>query len=150
MRRMIMAVLVGGCFLLVGASIPIIGGHNDSELSTPTDAERARWTMADMRTLAIALGAYHLDNSAFPAGETLKDAIPKFEPTYVRKAPVRDAWGTPFKFTSTPDGSGYTLISAGANRRFDESSWSAEGENEEYGEDAVIRNGDFLRTWAYR
>jgi len=116
----------------------------------PTDAERARWTMADLRTLAIAIDAYHIDKETYPDGTEIEDVLAIIEPNYVRKAPLKDAWGTTFKYTVSPDHASYTIVSAGADLRFDNTTWSRPGEFDGYGEDVVVQNGEFVRTWAYR
>lgn len=116
----------------------------------PTDAERARWTMSDLRTLGIALEAFRTDNGRYPTAATLEEAIAAIEPIYVRKAPASDAWGTPLRYIAVQGGAGYLIASAGSDARFEESSWTAEGEAASYDGDAVLKDGRLTRGWAYR
>lgn len=149
MKKVLPALMLAVSALCLSTT-PLPAPEEAGEPYVPTDAERARWTMADMRTLAIALSAFHTDNGRYPDGETLQAAIPDIEPSYVRKAPSRDAWGTPFKYVPDPGGSGYLLVSAGADLAFDASTWSTETKAASFGEDAVVRTGDFTRVWVYR
>jgi hypothetical protein len=116
----------------------------------PTDAERARWTMSDLRTLATAVEAYALDNKTYPAAATLDALIPMIEPIYVRKAPVVDAWGHPYVYVASADRKSYRLVSAGADGATDAKSWDAAGALKSFDEDAVVSSGAFSRSWPYR
>lgn len=73
-------------------------------------------TMADMRTLAIALEARATDENSYPTVEF--DGLEKLlEPIYVKDMPEKDAWGTPYAYVS--NGSDYRIVSAGADKRFE-------------------------------
>lgn len=146
MRQVLAIFSVVALGVITGAAAG--GARDDTYL--PSDAERARWTMSDMRTLAIALAAYHIDRKAYPGGASLADAIAAVEPIYVRKAPTRDAWGTPFRYLPAADGSGYMIVSAGADRVFEESPWDRPGESDDFADDVVLRDDRLIRTWQYR
>ena len=55
---------------------------------------------------------------------------------------LRDAWGTPLRFVIT--GEHHRVISAGADRKFDEESWSRPASNDP-GEDIVLEDGTITR-----
>ncbi|HUP44420.1 MAG TPA: type II secretion system protein GspG [Thermoanaerobaculia bacterium] len=116
----------------------------------PTDAERARWTLHDMKSWKIALEAYRQDNGSYPAGATLQDAAVAVEGKYISTVPMHDAWGRAYVYEST--NSGFILASAGADGRFDRSSWATAGQLDSLEGDAVItEQGRFwLRSWKFR
>ena len=39
----------------------------------PSDAERARWTMSDFRTVATAAAAYKVDHDAYPVAGSMAE-----------------------------------------------------------------------------
>jgi hypothetical protein len=116
----------------------------------PTDAERARWTMSDLRSLATAVEAYAVDNTSYPAAATLAALIPMIEPTYIRKAPAVDAWGNAYVYVPSADGRSYRLISGGSDGKADPKSWGTAGALATFEEDAVVDSGSFSRSWPYR
>lgn len=75
----------------------------------------------------------------------------KYPATWNIDAHARDAWGVPFHYERTADGSGYRLVSAGADRTFARETWSVEGEFENPAEDIVflVHNGSarWFRAW---
>ncbi len=102
---------------------------------------RQKRTMADMRTISIALETYNIDLSIYPSNglsmEQLRDAL---EPFSARVIPLTDGWGSNFQYSS--DGrSNYTLESYGRDGR--------DGDNIsydtrfEFDRDIVVHNGTF-------
>src|SRR5689334_9160108 len=82
----------------------------------PTDAERARWTMHDMKSWMIPSAAYKTDQTEFPRVTPAEQARAFAEPVYIRKAPMTDAWGHPYRIEA--DGKTFRIISAGADGIF--------------------------------
>lgn len=101
----------------------------------PTDTERARWTMGDMQSWRICFAAYKQDHGAYPAVGSAQAAKDLFEPKYVQRLPMRDAWGNGYEVKSNP--TGYQVVSAGADGKFEPSSWNTEGKQSFYEADAV-------------
>ncbi|MFA6957694.1 MAG: type II secretion system protein GspG [Thermoanaerobaculia bacterium] len=135
---------------LVASIVLTAGLAAEESVYVPTNAERARWTMGDMRSWATALGAYHQDNGAYPAANSIDTLKPSVEPMYIRIAPLTDAWGTAYKVVSTKDG--FRIISAGADRKFDDATWGlASNELPSWSDDAVIDQSGmrFFRSWKY-
>jgi hypothetical protein len=135
--------------LLALASIasPLAGGT--AKRYDPTDAERARWTYHDMRSIAIAFESYEQDHGQYPEATRLEDLR---EPLarYIRALPTHDAWGTPFRLTCN-HGEGFQVVSAGSDRRFEETTSAASGEQPSFASDAVLEAGfRFVRSWALR
>ena len=118
----------------------------------PTDAERARWTMQDMRSWSIVLAAYQADYGKFPVASSLEALVPQIQPVYIRYAPVTDAWGNPYRVAVDANGQVTGVVSAGADGKFDEKSWTVSGEQESFEADAVATAaaGRMFRRWQYR
>ncbi|HVG22619.1 MAG TPA: DUF2059 domain-containing protein [Thermoanaerobaculia bacterium] len=72
--------------------------------------------MSDLRTIATCLEARATDTDEYPQ-VTFDELPPLLEPTYVRKLPRVDPWGTPYAYLA--DGKHYRVVSAGADRRFE-------------------------------
>jgi hypothetical protein len=117
----------------------------------PTDAERARWTMGDMRSWAIVLDAYQKDHGKQPAVKTLEELQALVQPVYIKYAPMTDAWGNPYRVSTDADGT-VRVISAGADGKFDETTWSTAGKQTSFDDDAVVTGarGPLYRSWEYR
>lgn len=132
-------IVITAASLLFAASLSAASARSPH---TATDEERARWTLQDMQSLKIALEAYKSDHHEYPAASSVTDAVVALKP-YIRSAPVRDAWGNPFVYERTA--SGFRIVSAGADGKFDKASWSEEGGELAYEADAVI--SDQARFW---
>lgn len=85
------------------------------------EAKKFPWkqTMADMRSVATAVEARATDENSYP-NVHFEELEPLIHPTYIRKVPTVDSWGTPYFYVG--DGEHYRFVSAGADRRFD---WSS-------------------------
>jgi hypothetical protein len=116
----------------------------------PTDAERARWTMSDMKSMATAIEAYAIDHKAYPAAGTLEALIPLIQPSYMRRAHATDAWGRAYVYSPGADGQSYRLVSAGADGKTDPGSWGTAGPLENFNDDAVLDSGSLTRPWPFR
>lgn len=84
-----------------------------------------RRTAAEMRSIATAAEAYATDHNRYPAARDLTELNQFLTPTYLRRLPETDAWGTPFLYLSTSDGRQYRIVSAGADRKIDPESQQA-------------------------
>jgi len=114
----------------------------------PTDAERARWTYYDMRSIQTAIEAYATDHNRYPDVKDMSALLPLVQPIYIMTLPTHDAWGHPYRIETTEKS--YRIISAGADGKFDESSWGTPGKNLAFDADAVIDHGKFTRQWAFK
>lgn len=114
----------------------------------PTDAERARWTMNDMRSLQTAIEAYATDHKAYPQVNDINALLPLIQPVYIIATPMHDAWGNPYRIESSA--TTYRIISAGADGKFDPDSWSTPARQLDFTADAVIEHGKMTRAWAYK
>jgi hypothetical protein len=119
-----------------------------------TDAERnlnaARRTMADMRTLAVALEARATDTNDYPESCDLETLRRLVEPTYIRHMPKRDAWGHELLYIGSPGREGYRIVSAGADGVFESSSRTLVDTplkpTERFEDDLIYQNGEFIQA----
>jgi hypothetical protein len=85
------------------------------------DAAKTPWrpTMADIRSIAVALEARATDTNDYPdvSFDGLEALI---APLYIKSVPKVDAWGTPYVYVG--NGTNYRIVSAGADQRFE---WGA-------------------------
>lgn len=115
----------------------------------PTDAERARWTMNDFRSIATAAEAYKTDYNGYPQASSMEELQKLVQPLYIKSLPMHDAWGTPYRYIS--DGKTMTIVSAGADQKFNEASWKTPAKwMAAFDEDAVWSNDSFVRNWDYK
>lgn len=75
---------------------------------------KAERTMADMRTIAVALEAYATDNERFPEG-SFEEIAKLIAPTYIRTVPMKDAWGNDYVYLVSADRSEYRIVSPGSD-----------------------------------
>ncbi|MBI3450755.1 MAG: prepilin-type N-terminal cleavage/methylation domain-containing protein [Acidobacteria bacterium] len=99
--------------LIVVAIIGIIAAIAIPSLQTAMDKAKQRGTMADMRSIGMAVGVYQIDESIFPANTTPATTLVTILQTYVKAAmPSRDRWNHFYAYSS--DGSTwYSLESFG-------------------------------------
>jgi|ERR1051325_2220433 type II secretory pathway pseudopilin PulG len=115
--------------------------------ASPTDAERARWTMSDMRSIATAIEAYATDHNRYPDAKDIADVAKAVQPMYIRSTPLRDAWGNNFRIES--NASGYRIVSCGSDGVCDTTTWAVPAKDLGYSADAVTQNGKMIRSWTY-
>jgi len=114
----------------------------------PSNAERAKKTLYEMRVIRTAVEGYAGAHNAWPQASSMDELRTLVEPQFVKTLPMRDEWGTPFIFELDTT-VGYRVASAGADGVFDRKSWSVEGTTTSFNDDAVA-NGDragFFRSW---
>ena len=105
-----------------------------AELDKPTPESAAKRTMADMRSLATASEAYATDTNKYPDAKTIAELGKLIVPIYIRVAPEKDGWGTPFRYAVSADLQTYRFVSAGPDKTFDTK------------DDIVFENGEFVQA----
>ena len=70
-------------------------------------------TMADMRSIATAIEAYSVDNTAFPVAASPGALATSIVPYYIDSLPARDGWGRAFSIDSVA--LEYTVWSGGSD-----------------------------------
>lgn len=118
--------------LIVVAIIGILAAIAIPNLLTAMQRSRQKRTMADMRTIVIAWESRATDISRYSAAgtditwpttdQTINDISSLLAPTYVRKVPSYDGWGTLFETGVTDDN--YAVQSLGADKSEDFSATS--------------------------
>jgi hypothetical protein len=130
---------------LSGLSV-LEGAIAEASSSTVTGAQKR--TTADLRTVAVAIESYAIDNDSYPGptnGYVATDwLVQALEPTYVRELPRQDGWGNTLLFWS--DGQSYVILSSGSDgvrdwEHGDETSRTTTSSDE----DIVFRDGLFQR-----
>jgi hypothetical protein len=129
---------------IVAAAVLIASSAFAADPYIPTDAERARWTMQDMRSWKIVFDAYRMDHKQYPVVNSLEEARAIGEPVYIKRAPMNDAWGRPYRIES--NASAFRIVSSGADGLF-QADPSMPGELKSFDDDAVASNEG---KWLYR
>jgi hypothetical protein len=135
---------------------PILGAAASRAMHRQEE-KRQPWkrTMADIRTISIALGAYasEREDLSYPPGdyESLGGVL---VPGYLEELPAQDVWGTPYGYVASADGQHHRIVSAGADRKFEPDSLRivvAEGESpkvtyrERLEDDIIQEDGVFVQ-----
>jgi type II secretion system protein G len=140
--------------LIVIAIIGILAAIAIPNLLNAVQRGKQKRTMVDMRTLATALEAYHVDNSFFPTaacagglyttpGAVLDNSsFAVLSPTYLTHAPLSDGWGR-FLIYNVDNGFGqYNILSLGRNGVSDSLSC---GTTTDFNDDILFSDGTFLQ-----
>jgi hypothetical protein len=89
------------------------------------DEMAQRRTMADMRTISMAVDARWVEEGELPFAESIDAIASKISPTYLKQVPLGDGWGSPFRYVTLkmdPKAAGpdrYVIISAGKDGQFE-------------------------------
>ncbi len=140
--------------LIVIAIIGILAAIAIPNLLNAVQRAKQKRTLADMRTLAVALEAYHVDNSNFPtaacAGGTYTDvgtvldtaSFTCLTPTYIQVPPRRDGWSHFMVYNVDNGFSKYNIRSYGRNGTVDAVSC---GTTTDFNADILFSNGTFVQ-----
>ena len=142
--------LSAALFVAILQTVPLYGG-------TPRDYRRKQAdqlyqcvrTLLDMRALQTAIEAYGVDHPTYPIAKTMDELRSLVQPEYIATVPMKDAWGTPFRYVASPDGKSYKLVSAGSDRVFSEGSWATPAFLSDSEADAVLTSDGWgtYREW---
>jgi general secretion pathway protein G len=106
--------------LIVVAIIGIIAAIAIPNLLNAIHRGRQKRSMADMRTIATAIGTYATDMNYYPRNMgSLTDFQVHLVPVYLRRMPDTDGWGTTYNATTDTAGDHYTIVSWGKNKTDD-------------------------------
>jgi type II secretion system protein G len=140
--------------LIVIAIIGILAAIAIPNLLNAVQRGKQKRTMVDMRTLATAIEAFHVDNSAFPiaacaggqftdVGTTLDDtSFSLLTPTYLTKVPLRDGWGGFYVYNVDNSFSHYNIRSLGRNHAADT---LACGTTTDFNDDILFSDSTFIQ-----
>ena len=140
--------------LIVIAIIGILAAIAIPNLLNAVQRGRQKRTMADMKALAVAIEAYHVDNSQYPAaacnagnytstGTALTtSSFTNLTPTYIAQPPKSDGWGTFYLYALDAGQVNYNVRSLGRNRSAD---GIACGTTTNFNDDILFSDGAFLQ-----
>jgi general secretion pathway protein G len=114
------------------------------------DRGKQKRTVADIRSIGIAVEAYAVDHGRYPpnvmaptpvAGAGDENLERHLAPVYIRELPVMDGWGNPILYSSDADGSSYVIYSAGKDGQLaPETVGAVQG----FDGDLIYKNGHFI------
>jgi type II secretion system protein G len=99
--------------LIVVAIIGIIAAIAVPNLLNAINRGKQKRTMADLRAIATAIESYAVDNTAYPAANSLAALSGSIQPNYIKTLPPLDGWGRSFTIDSAYVD--YTVWSGGSD-----------------------------------
>jgi general secretion pathway protein G len=146
----ILTIVIVGVILVVVAIVGILAAIAIPNLLTATQRSKQKRTMADLRSIAVAVEGYASDHKAYPDVKDVAALSGVLVPTYIRTVPLLDGWGHPMRYESwSSDGQridAYAVGSAGKDGSFSRASLreyqSAATTN--FNEDIVFSMGSFV------
>src|SRR5262245_13683107 len=140
--------------LIVIAIIGILAAIAIPNLLNAVQRGKQKRTMADMRALASAIEAYHVDYSVYPQaacapghyttpGAFLStDSFTNLTPTYIAQPPLRDGWSNFFRYRLDAGQVNYNLRSLGRDGALDP---LVCGTTTNFNDDILFSDGMFLQ-----
>lgn len=106
-------------------------------------------TWVAMLGVQTAIEAYGVDHPTYPMANTMEELRALIQPAYIAETPMKDAWGTEFRYVVSPDGKKYWLVSAGSDRAFEERTWATPAFLSDSARDAVRTSAGWegYREW---
>lgn len=114
--------------LIVVAIIGIIVAISVVNYLAALQRARQRRTMADMRSIGMAVDAYSIDYNFYPPSaayslppglslptDTLVNAQAYVAPTYIQAVPLADGWNSWFNYGTNAEQTDYVIRSAGSD-----------------------------------
>ena len=111
--------------MFAAIATPLFAADGPTSRPMPS-APAGRW--ATWTAGASASPRTSTDHGKYPEVKSAEEARAAFEPVYIAHLPMTDAWGRPYAVES--DANGFTVVSAGADGKFDKQSWSTGGDAE--------------------
>jgi len=129
--------------LIVVAIIAILAAIAVPALTNATERARQRRTMADMRSVMIAVSSYGTDFAFVPQlpSGTVAQLRPHLVPTYLRLLPSNDGWQRPLTYQG--EGHSYTVASFGGDGTPQPS--PPLGSTTSFSADILVSNGVFIQ-----
>jgi general secretion pathway protein G len=140
--------------LIVIAIIGILAAIAIPNLLNAVQRGKQKRTMSDIKALATAIEAYHVDNSTYPTaacqsgmytdpGTALDDnSFTLLVPTYIGHVPVRDGWSNFYLYNLNGGKTFYNIRSLGRNGAIDATGC---GTTTDFNDDIVFINGAFVQ-----
>ena len=128
--------------LIVVAIIGIIAAIAIPNLLNAINKGRQKRTMADMRTVATALGEYGTDNQWYVANANINSVYDYLNPWYVQTDLILDGWNNRFYLGSDATGTNYSLWSYGRDKT---AQAFAGGFTQDFDADIIHSGGVFIQ-----
>jgi general secretion pathway protein G len=133
--------------LIVVAIIGIIAAIAIPNLLNAIDRGKQKRTMADLRSMGTAIEEYSIDNNFYPDAADVAELEVSVTPSYIRKLPERDGWGTDIAVDSVP--TMYTLGSCGKGANACDGGTlvltGSGGKTTTFADDIIFSNGSFVQ-----
>ncbi|MDQ3279848.1 MAG: hypothetical protein M3Q69_00380 [Acidobacteriota bacterium] len=112
---------------------------------TAMQRSRQKRTMADIRSVGVAVENYAADEKRLPEGSTVADLEPSLVPKYIRKLPRQDGWSHVLRYSATADA--YFIGSGGGDGRFEHDALNdyTQRPTTNFDCDIVFSNGSFVQ-----
>ncbi|MCG3193709.1 MAG: hypothetical protein DIJKHBIC_02963 [Thermoanaerobaculia bacterium] len=134
---------------VIGIGILNVGiGYLNRELIDRIQASKQRRTMGDIRSIAIAVESYAVDNNRYPPARSATELREYLFPTYIKVMPISDGWDQPLRYEVWGEGlSNYSISSAGEDGNWERSSARdyPKGATRSHAADIVFMDGEFVR-----
>lgn len=141
----VIGVAVGGLMLI--AILGILAAIAIPNFITAKQRAKQHRTMADMRSIAVAVEAFRSDSNEYPR------SIEVLAPKYLGRIPTVDGWGFPFEYQCLIDEqgkcSGYVIGSGAKDGRYEsgglyEAASKSRGATTNFDCDILFSNGEFV------
>jgi type II secretion system protein G len=132
--------------LIVVAIIGIIAAIAIPNLLNAIQRGKQKRTMGDMRTIATADESYSIDNNQYVVGAatTVASVATLLEPTYVKKIPRNDGWGSAVQYDASAQE--YTIQSFGKDKATGGGGTPApNGGTTDFANDIIFSTGSFVQ-----
>jgi len=133
----------------VVAGVGIVSAIAIPNLLTAMQKGKQKATMGDMKSLAVAIESYTLDNGKAPEGKNLSELQQKLQPFYIKILPLKDGWGNDFTYHhgTGVNKTDYAIGTGGKDGVFD--GWQQDGfypvmSINDFNRDIIISNGQFI------
>ncbi len=149
-RRFVEAGATSGMLILVAGAavaaigavfmIGIIGAIAVPNLLNAIDRGKQKRTMADMRSIGVAIESYAVDHDVYPVVNSIEELQPLVEPQYIEQLPLTDAWGNSLRIGSEAEG--YWIVSPAKDGGIQECNG---GPSTSLEADICFANGEFVQ-----
>ena len=129
--------------LIVVAIIGIIAAIAIPNLLNALDRGRQKRTMADIRSIAMGLETYGIDNSYYPTASDLAAVRSILEPLYLKQLPSVDGWS--HDILTVAASQGYTIASEGKDGSGGIAACSGSPTCSDLNDSIVFINGQFVQ-----
>lgn len=145
---LVIGLVVGGIVLI--AVLGIVAAIAIPNFVSATQRAKQKRTMADIRSLAIAVEAYSVDNRAYPQASSAAELSASLSPKYIKTVPALDGWGTPLRYECWPAGQceHYAIGSGGKDKTFEHAGlqdYVPDTRTQTFDSDVVYADGKFVQ-----